>query len=169
MIIGCLDMQLRAGVKPADALNQLNKYLCEKSASNRFATLFLFHINPAGAGEYISAGQNPPYLFRAASGEIEELPSNNLLLGAFEFVSYNAAPLALGPGDVLVVYSDGLTEAENPDGEMLGEERVKEVIGREARSGAAHLEAKLLETIANFTQGYAQTDDITLVIVERAG
>jgi serine phosphatase RsbU (regulator of sigma subunit)/pSer/pThr/pTyr-binding forkhead associated (FHA) protein len=169
MILGCLDMQLRAGVKPAHALNQLNKYLCEKSASNRFAALFLFLINPAGIGEYISAGQNPAYLFRAGSGEIEELPSTDLLLGAFEFVSYHAAPFALGPGDVLVIYSDGLTEAENDAGEMLGEDRVKEVIRREARSGAAHLEAKLLETIADFTRGHAQTDDITLVIVERMG
>ena len=169
MILGCLDMQLRAGVKPVEALNQLNKYLCEKSASNRFATLFLFLINPAGAGEYISAGHNPAYLFRATSGEIEELPSNNLLLGAFEFVSYNAAAFALGPGDVLVVYSDGLMEAENEEGEMLGEERVMDVIRREARVGASHLETMLLATISEFTRGHAQTDDITLVIIERMG
>lgn len=169
MILGCLDMQLRAGTAPAEALNQLNKYLCEKSASNRFATLFLFLVNPAGAGQYISAGHNPAYLFRTASGEIEELPSNNLLLGAFDFVSYQSAPLSLLKGDVLVVYSDGLVEAEDDDGEMLGEERVKEVIRREARSGAEHLESKLIETIADFTHGHAQTDDITLVIVERMG
>ena len=169
MILGCLDMQLRAGVKPAEALNQLNKYLCEKSASNRFATLFLFLVNPAGAGHYISAGHNPAYLFRTASGEIEELPSNNLLLGAFDFVSYQSAPLSLLKDDVLVVYSDGLIEAEDADGEMLGPELVMEVIRREARAGAEHLEAKLLETIADFTRGHAQSDDITLVIVERMG
>jgi len=169
MILGCLDMQLRAGVKPAEALNQLNKYLCEKSASNRFATLFLFLVNPAGAGHYISAGHNPAYLFRTASGEIEELPSNNLLLGAFDFVSYQSAPLSLLKGDVLVVYSDGLVEAEDEDGDMLGPELVMEVIRREARSGAEHLESKLIETIADFTRGHAQSDDITLVIVERMG
>ena len=169
MILGCLDMQLRAGVKPAEALNQLNKYLCEKSASNRFATLFLFLVNPAGAGHYISAGHNPAYLFRTASGEIEELPSNNLLLGAFDFVSYQSAPLSLLKDDVLVVYSDGLVEAEDEDGDMLGPELVMEVIRREARSGAEHLESKLIETIADFTRGHAQSDDITLVIVERMG
>ena len=169
MILGCLDMQLRGGAKPSDALNQLNKYLCEKSASNKFATLFLFHIGPDGAGEYISAGHNSAYLFRAASGEIDEFPSNNLPVGAFEFVTYQAAPLAVGPGDVLLVYSDGLTEAEDAAGDMLGEERVKEVIRREARQGAAHLEAKLLEAISEFTRGHAQSDDITLVIVERTG
>jgi len=167
MILGCLDMQLRGGTKPADALNQLNKYLCEKSASNKFATLFLFHIDPDGAGEYISAGHDPAYLFRAASGEIEECPSNNLLVGAFESVTYQAAPLAVGPGDVLVVYSDGLVEAEDAEGRMLGRERVKEVIRHEARQGAVHLEAKLLEAVAGFTRGHPQYDDITLIVVER--
>lgn len=169
MILGCLDMQLRGGTKPADALNQLNKYLCEKSASNKFATLFLFHIDPLGAGEYISAGHDPAYVFRAASGEIEELPSNNLLVGAFESISYQAAPLAVGPGDVLVVYSDGLVEAEDVEGRMLGRDRVKDVIRLEARQGAAHLEAKLLEAVAGFTRGHPQNDDITLIVVERKG
>ena len=167
MILGCLDMQLRGGTKPADALNQLNKYLCEKSASNKFATLFLFHIDPKGAGEYISAGHDPAFLFRAASGEIEELPSNNLLVGAFESITYQAAPLTVEPGDVLVVYSDGLVEAEDAEGRMLGRDRVKDVIRAEARRGAAHLEAKLLEAVARFTRGRPQYDDITLVVVER--
>ena len=66
-----------------------------------------------------------------------------------------------------MVYSDGLTEAENPQGEMLGEDRVKEVIRRKAPFGAKHLEDQLLETIQNFTVGQSQTDDITITIVER--
>ena len=169
MLLGCLDMQVRAGTGPAEALNQLNLYLCEKHASNCFATLFLFVVNPAGAGQYISAGHNPAYLFRSATGRIEEVASNNLLLGAFDFVSYQSAPLQLNRGDVLVVYSDGLMDAEDPDGEMLGEERVKEVIVNEALSGAGRLAAKLLQTISEFTRGHPQTDDITLLILERTG
>jgi serine phosphatase RsbU (regulator of sigma subunit) len=168
MILGCLDMQLRGGAKPADALNQLNKYLCEKSASNKFATLFLFHVDPTGAGEYISAGHDPAFLFRAASGDIEEFPSNNLLVGAFESITYQAASLTVQPGDVLVVYSDGLVEAEDSEGRMLGRDRVKEIMRSEARQGAAHLEAKLLEAVAGFTRGHPQYDDITMIVVERA-
>ena len=169
MLLGCLDMQVRAGTGPAEALNQLNLYLCERHASNCFATLFLFVVNPAGAGQYISAGHNPAYLFRSATGRIEEVASNNLLLGAFDFVSYQSAPLQLNRGDVLVVYSDGLMDAEDPDGEMLGEEKVKEVIVNEALSGAGRLAAKLLQTISEFTRGHPQTDDITLLILERTG
>jgi len=75
--------------------------------------------------------------------------------------------LKLDPGDVLLAYSDGLTEAENPQGEMLGEEGVKTVIRAHAPSGALQLEQKLLETIQSFTAGRSLTDDITLIIVER--
>ena len=90
-----------------------------------------------------------------------------MILGAFDFASYEACPLDLQKGDVLVVYSDGLTEAENLQGEMLGEDKVKEVICREAPAGAERVENVLLHTIQSVTQGKAQTDDITIMVVER--
>ena len=65
--------------------------------------------------------------------------------------------------------ADGLTEAENPQGEMLGEEGVKQVIRKEAPSGSKHLEQKLLSTIQDFTAGRSLTDDITIILVERVG
>ena len=167
MLLGCLQMQLRAGLPIDEAINRLNRFLCEKSSSSRFVTMFLFTLNSEGFGKFISAGHNPTYLFRAATGQIEELASNNMIVGAFSFASYHSGTLYLNKGDVLVVYSDGLTEAENPQGDMLGEDRVKEVICREASAGAKQLEEKLLETIQNFTVGRSQTDDITITIVER--
>ena len=167
MLLGCLQMQLRAGLPIDEAVNRLNRFLCEKSSSGRFVTMFLFTLSSEGSGKFISAGHNPTYLFRAATGEIEELASNNMIVGAFSFASFQSDALHLNKGDVLVVYSDGLTEAENPQGEMLGEDRVKEVIRRKAPFGAKHLEDQLLETIQNFTVGQSQTDDITITIVER--
>jgi sigma-B regulation protein RsbU (phosphoserine phosphatase) len=124
-------------------------------------------LNSEGIGRFISAGHNPSYIFRAATGEIEELDSNNMIVGAFAFATFESARLEMGKGDVLVAYSDGLTEAGNPQGEMLGEERVKKVIREEAPSGSERLEQKLLETIQAFTAGRSQTDDITIMIVER--
>ena len=129
--------------------------------------MFLFTLDSKGSGHYISAGHNPTYLFRAASGDIEEIVSNNMIVGAFPSINYEAATLQLNKGDVLLAYSDGLTEAENPQGEMLGEERVKAIIRAEARAGSTNLERKLLDAIHNFTMGRSQTDDITIVIVER--
>jgi phosphoserine phosphatase RsbU/P len=167
MLLGCLQMQMRAGLPLDEAMNRLNRFLCEKSSSSRFATMFSFTLGPDGRGRYISAGHNPTFLFRAATGEVEELTSNNMIVGAFQFATYEAATLNMNPGDVLLAYSDGLTEAENPQGEMLGEEAVKKVILAAAPTGSQQLEQKLLATIQSFTAGRSLTDDITLIIVER--
>jgi serine phosphatase RsbU (regulator of sigma subunit)/pSer/pThr/pTyr-binding forkhead associated (FHA) protein len=167
MLLGCLQMQIRAGLQLDAAISRLNRFLCEKSSASRFVTMFLFILNSDGAGKYISAGHNPSYIYRAATKEIEDLPSNNMIVGAFQFATYEAASLQLNPGDILLAYSDGLTEAENPQGEMLGEEGVKRVILAEGDSGAQQLEQKLLATIQSFTAGRSLTDDITLIIVER--
>ena len=167
MLLGCLQMQMRAGLPLDEAMNRLNRFLCEKSSSSRFATMFSFTLGPDGHGRYISAGHNPTYLFRAATGQIEELASNNMIVGAFQFATYEAATLNMNPGDVLLAYSDGLTEAENPQGEMLGEEAVKNVILAAAPTGSQQLEQKLLANIQSFTAGRTLTDDITIIIVER--
>ncbi len=167
MLLGCLQMQLRAGLSVHDAINRLNKFLCEKSSASRFVTMFLFTLNSEGLGNYISAGHNPTYVFRAATGDIDEIQSNNMIVGAFTFAAYESATLQLNKGDVVLAYSDGLTEAENPQGEMLGEERVKKVMRAEAPAGSQNLKQKLLDTIQTFTMGRALPDDITIMIVER--
>ena len=167
MLLGCLQAQIRANLPLDQSVNRLNQFLCEKSSLSRFVTMFLFSLDSEGSGNYISAGHNPTYIFRAASGRIEELESNNMIVGAFSFARYKTATFELGKGDVLVAYSDGLTEAENPQGEMLGEELVKRVIRAEAPAGSKSLEMKLLETIQDFTMGRSQTDDITIMILER--
>jgi sigma-B regulation protein RsbU (phosphoserine phosphatase) len=166
MILGCLQLRLQDGDEPAFALNRLNRFLCSK-ASGKFATMFLCSISPDGKGHYISAGHNPGFLYRAADGTIEDLPSTTLILGAFEFATFEAVPIEVRSGDVLLAYSDGLTEAESVSEEMFGEERVKEIIRREAPSGAARLHEALIASIAEFTRGRDPSDDLTLVIAER--
>jgi sigma-B regulation protein RsbU (phosphoserine phosphatase) len=166
MFLGCIDMLLNSGQSPAAVLNQLNRFFCRKS-TDRFVTIFLFSTGADGSGDYISAGHNTAYLYRAATKEIEELPSTGLLLGVFGFASYEPSPFHLNVGDILLVYSDGLTEAENSSGEQFGEERLQELILREAPSGTDHMETALLASIQDFTAGHAQTDDITIMIAER--
>jgi serine phosphatase RsbU (regulator of sigma subunit) len=167
MVLGSLSSELRSGAQPHEALNRINRLLCEKSLPFQFVTLFFFLLSPEGDGKFISAGHNPTCLFRAATGKIEWLLSEQFFLGMFDFVTYESRPIHMNRGDILIVYSDGLTEAESRQGEMFGEERLVQVIRSESPAGGCVLKQKLLQSIAEFTEGMPQTDDITLVIVEK--
>jgi sigma-B regulation protein RsbU (phosphoserine phosphatase) len=167
MVLGALSMEFHYRTQPQEVLNRVNQLLCEKSLPYQFVTLFLFLLSPDGLGQFISAGHNPAYLFRSATGNIEELASNANVLGLFDYVSYESGAFRLDKGDILVVYSDGLPDAQDPQEEMFGEERLLELIRQEAPSGSHALEQKFLKAIEEFTQGMAQTDDITFVIVEK--
>jgi sigma-B regulation protein RsbU (phosphoserine phosphatase) len=148
-------------------LDRINQLLCEKSLPFQFVTLFLFLLNEDGSGQFISAGHNPAYLFRTATGRIEKLLSEHHFLGMFDIASYQSRPLQLNPGDILVVYSDGLTDAQNKQDQMFGEERLLQIIREEGRLGSQAIKQKLLNAIEEFTEGTPQTDDITLVVVEK--
>jgi serine phosphatase RsbU (regulator of sigma subunit) len=167
MVLGALSMEFRSRTPPQEALNRVNTLLCEKSLPYQFVTLFLFLLNPEGVGQFISAGHNTAYLFRSATGKIEALAPDAYFLGMFDFASYQSRTLQLDKGDTLVVYSDGLTDAENPRGEMFGEKRLLRIIQQEAPSGSHKVHQKILDAINDFTEGTPQTDDITFVVVEK--
>jgi serine phosphatase RsbU (regulator of sigma subunit) len=167
MVLGALSMEFRSRTQPQEVLTRVNQLLCEKSLPFQFVTLFLFLLSPQGNGQFISAGHNPAYLFRSATGKIEELVSDAYVLGMFDSASYPSRTLHLNKGDILVVYSDGLTDAQNQQEEMFGEERLLKIIQQEAPSGSLALEQKFLKAIEEFTQGMPQTDDITFVVVEK--
>ena len=167
MVLGALSVEFHSSTQPQEVLNRVNQLLCEKSLPYQFVTLFLFLLSPQGLGQFISAGHNPAYLFRSATGKIEELESNASVLGLFDTASYESGAFRLDKGDILVVYSDGLTDAQNPREEMFGEERLLKLIRQAAPLGSHALEQKFLNDIAEFTQGMQQPDDITFVVVEK--
>ena len=167
LVLGALEMESRSAAPPNEILNQINVYLCEKSQSNRFVTLFLFRLGISGEGEYVSAGHNPAYLFRSETGEIEELHARDTVLGAFSFSRYESVPMEMNQGDLLVVYSDGITEAMDPHDDMFGEERLIGLIREHASSGCKVLEETIISSIEEFTQGMPQTDDMTCMMIQR--
>ena len=169
MVLGALSMEFRSTAQPQEILNRVNQLLCEKSLPFQFVTLFLFVLGPDGAGQFISAGHNPAYLFRSATGKIEKVVSDLYFLGMFDFASYQSSTLQLFKGDILVIYSDGLTDAQNLQEEMFGEKRLLDLIRQEAPSGSRSLVPKFLMAIDEFTEGVPQTDDITFVVVEKCG
>jgi phosphoserine phosphatase RsbU/P len=167
MVLGALSMEFRSGTPPQEVLNRINRLLCEKSLPFQFVTLILFLLSPSGSGRFINAGHNTAYLFRSAAGTIEKLVSNCYPLGMFDSASYQSNTLELYKGDILVVYSDGLTEAENRQEEVFGEEELRRIIRRAAPQGSHALEQRLLKAIEEFTEGMPQMDDITFVVVEK--
>ena len=139
----------------------------EKSPAERFVTFFLveFHLN--GGGNYLSAGHTTGYVYRSGRKIIEDLPSNNTIVGAFDFSSFQCTPLGLETGDVLLSYSDGLTEAEDDNGEMFGEQRLLSSMRAAAELGAQALVTRLTQDLDEFTGGRSQSDDITIMAIGR--
>src|SRR5580692_6766900 len=169
MVLGALSMEFRSGTEPAEALNRVNQLLCEKSLPSQFVTLFLFLLGPSGTGQFISAGHNPAWVVRAGTGKIEWLVSDHYALGMFDFATYQSREFHLCKGDILVVYSDGLPDAQDERDEMFGEKRLLNIIREEAPLGSHALEMRLLKAIEEFTHGTPQTDDITFIVVEKTG
>ena len=167
MVLGALSMEFHSGTKPQEVLARVNRLLCEKSLPGQFVTLFLFLLDPQGTGQFISAGHNPAYLFRSGTGKIEKLFSEAFFLGMFEDATYESRAFHLDQGDILVVISDGVTDAQNPKLEMFGEQNLLPIIRRAAPSGSEAIQQHLLKAIEDFTEGMPQTDDITFVVVER--
>jgi len=114
---------------------------------------------------FANAGHNPPLLVRA-DGRIDLLDAGGLPLGMMEGFPYEEAKTDLAPGDVLVLYTDGVTEAEKADGEQLGDELFRDVVVSNRHLGARELQERIHETVREFTAGHDQSDDLTLITLK---
>ncbi len=151
----------------AETISAVNNYLAENIPSNRFVTLFFAELDPqTGALSFINAGHNPPLIVHAA-GTIENLSSGGLPLGIMPNSPYREGRTQLQPGDVLVIYSDGVSEAVNPQGEEFGAPRLHSVVGLNIERSAAGIRDRIESALTKFAQGTPAADDITLVIVKR--
>jgi sigma-B regulation protein RsbU (phosphoserine phosphatase) len=150
-----------------DTIKAVNQYLAENTPSNRFVTLFYAELDPeTGALAFLNAGHNPPLIVHAA-GTVEQLASGGLPLGINPLAEYKEGRTQLHPGDVLVIYSDGVSESYNPEGEEFGTARLWEVVSRHMDSSAAGIRDRIESALTKFSQGTPAADDITLVIVKR--
>jgi sigma-B regulation protein RsbU (phosphoserine phosphatase) len=150
-----------------ETINAVNRYLAENIPSNRFVTLFYAELDPeSGTLCFLNAGHNPPLIVRV-SGTVEQLSSGGLPLGIKPDAEYREGRTQLHPGDVLVIYSDGVSEANNPSGEEFGTPRLQDVVVRNLDSTAARIRDRIEDALTKFAQGAPAADDITLVIVKR--
>jgi serine phosphatase RsbU (regulator of sigma subunit) len=165
LVLGALNSEFRSGAPPWEVMHRVNRLLCEKSMAAQFVTVFQFTLNARGMGEFISAAHNAAYLYRAATRQIEELTSVSHFLGMFPAAVWQPRLFSMSVGDTLVVYSDGLTDAENNQGEGFGESRLMEVIRRSAPNRT--VKEGLLRELEAFTGNTPQNDDITFLTVRK--
>jgi sigma-B regulation protein RsbU (phosphoserine phosphatase) len=120
---------------------------------------------------YVNAGHNPPYLIRAlhlgsADAEIEELSSGGTVLGLLPQVSYEETTVDLRPGDVLVAFTDGVTEALDPNEEEFGEDRLKALLRQLVHLPAHEMSARISQELRNWIKDAAQYDDLTFIVMK---
>jgi len=151
----------------AETIASINRYLVESIPANRFVTLFYADLDPkTGALAFLNAGHNPPLIVHAG-GTMEQLAAGGLPLGIMADADFREGNTKLLPGDVLVIYSDGVTEAVSPTGEEFGPTRLYEAVARNMDGSAAGIRDRIESALTKFSQGTPAADDITLVIVKR--
>ena len=160
---------LASVLEPADALAQVNTLLARANPEQMFVTLFFAVWDPARQTlRWINAGHNPPLLIRA-DGRVERLERRGgLALGLLQGKRYGASETPFAAGDLLAIYTDGITEAPAPDGQQFGEERLKEMLTARRADPLTGLSDELLTAVGNWQGDDRRFDDVTLLLV-RAG
>lgn len=144
----------------------INEQLCRATDSNRFATLFLaLYDDRTRTLRYTNAGHNAPVLVRA-DGSVERLTTGGIVVGAFPSVYFEEGRTVLGAGDMLVLFSDGVTEAQNPTGEEYGEDRLSTFVAERRGETANNLRREIFEEIDRWSGDAERGDDQTLVTLK---
>jgi sigma-B regulation protein RsbU (phosphoserine phosphatase) len=153
------------GTDPARLFNHLNKFLCNHSEIGRYATMFFGILDDKGALDYINAGHPSPILIRCCGRTEEAFTEGSFPVGLVPEAEYSTASVKLEPGDTLVLFSDGVTEAMDPQEELFGVPRLVKVLIGQNETPLDELQKVLLEAVENFAQGVSQADDLTLLLV----
>ena len=153
---------------PGAVLSEVNRLLCDENDAMMFVTVFYGTYNPrSGEFVYANGGHNPPALAHA-DGSSSVLPTTEgIALGVADGFDYKERSVSLDPGDTLVLYSDGVTEAMNEAGEEYGMERLQEVIAATSSGGAEEVTGAIFDSVKEFAGDAPQSDDITCLTLSR--
>jgi sigma-B regulation protein RsbU (phosphoserine phosphatase) len=163
MLQGALSA-MSLGTDPAIVFNHVNKFLCGHAEIGRYATMFFGILDQAGHLEFINAGHPSPILLRRGVAE-EAFSEGSFPVGLVPEAEYTAVCLKLEPGDTMVLFSDGVTEAMDPSEELYGVPRLRELLNGRLECPLEDLQKCVLESVETFTRGASQADDLTLLIV----
>ncbi|HYB54220.1 MAG TPA: SpoIIE family protein phosphatase, partial [Thermoanaerobaculia bacterium] len=160
-------LQIDEAKTVADLVSRIDRHLRRFAATRKFLTLFFGLLEPrTGIFRFVSAGHNPALLVRA-DGEIQRLESTGVPVGMLPNASWREDAVPFTPGDLLCIYTDGVTEAVNERDEEFGIDRLSGIVSRGASRAPAELCDEVLAAVADFARGMPQYDDQTLLIVRR--
>jgi sigma-B regulation protein RsbU (phosphoserine phosphatase) len=158
-----------AGLSPVDTIKRTNDLILEDAESGMFVTVYHSVFQTGGSSVHVNAGHNPPLLYRHATGETIFMPTGGRAVGWFLDLPAEPVQLELDPGDVIVYYTDGLTEAENPQSDYYGEERLAQALSQVADRSASEILQYILGTVETFCDGAPPFDDLTMIVVRYTG
>jgi serine phosphatase RsbU (regulator of sigma subunit) len=171
LLMASFQASLRAlaelGLSPDDTMTRINRVMCKTVPDNRFVTFFYGVLDPATHTLiYVNAGQCQPCVVRAAGGT-DQLAQSGPPLGLMDISTYRPYTLQMEPGDVLVCYSDGVSEARGTNDEEFGEKRLAEIVAREQSHTPGDIARIVTEEMSKHCSGLSYQDDVTLVILKR--
>jgi phosphoserine phosphatase RsbU/P len=163
MMQGIFAAQAAASDTPSQTIKRVNQALYKRGIESRFVTLMYGTLEPDGRLTYCNAGHNPPLV--VGSGGVRRLEVGGPIVGLFEAAQFEEETVSLAPGDVLLVFSDGVSEALSVDGEEYGEARILSVAGRHPGATPSDVLQAMFADVRAFTKGAPQSDDITALVL----
>jgi serine phosphatase RsbU (regulator of sigma subunit) len=167
VIQGVLSSHATIGGGPAEAVARVNRVLIRRELESRFATMFCGTLARDGRLTYTNAGHNPPFLVQESS--VRRLDAGGTIVGLFEQAHYDEEMIRLEPGDFVVAFSDGVSEATSAAGEEFGDARILCCAEQYRAAGPERLLECLLASVREFCAGAVQNDDITAVVMRYTG
>jgi phosphoserine phosphatase RsbU/P len=152
------------GTDPARVFNHVNRFLCDHSEIGRYATMFFGILDEQGNLEYINAGHPSPFLLRGEAAQ-DVFNEGSYPVGLVPEAEYTSVCMKLEPGDTLVLFSDGVTEAMDPTEQLFGVNRLRDVLHGHSQTSLEELQQAVLQSVENFARGASQADDLTLLLV----
>jgi phosphoserine phosphatase RsbU/P len=152
------------GTDPARVFNHVNRFLCDHAEVGRYATMFFGILDDTGKLEYINAGHPSPILLRSGVAE-EAFTEGSFPVGLVPEAEFSTTTLQLEPNDTLVLYSDGVTEAMDPDEQLYGNARLRATLLGKHELPLDEIQKTVLESVENFARGARQADDLTILLV----
>ncbi|OFW44878.1 MAG: hypothetical protein A3J29_06825 [Acidobacteria bacterium RIFCSPLOWO2_12_FULL_67_14b] len=166
-ILGIFSAFASVGDDPAQTVDHINKVLTRRAIDARYATLLYGQLAPSGKLMFCNGGHNPPLVFGRQG--LRRIEAGGMPVGLFEVAPYANDSVELEPGDTMILYSDGVTEAHNVAGEEFGEARMVDVLQSFHTEPATVVLDKLIDAVKTFAKGAEQYDDVTALVVQYTG